>query len=510
MFTAEATLRRFQRIGRDRMVAERNMLVVMHMGLGKTRTTLAAIERQSLGRGLVICPAGVKYQWAREILATTDQKGWVIDGSADQRHFLWDFADKYKYVIISFGTLLADWDIVKNLVTEFVIVDEITNIKGMRAKRSRAVKTMGQGARARYGLSGQPVENRPEELFSAMEFIDDRVLGDHEVFDYTFIRRYKRTGKVERYTNLPALHRRLGPSIYIKSRHDKDVQEELPDIIPVRRDPKLDRKSAALYDIIVKDVFAAIAEAQDFGSFDLASHYGYGDASSRGKAQGEVMSRVLALRMLCCDPGLLRLAADGETNSYAQALGHTNMLDALPERGDKLLDRIELWTEILEEDPENKIIVFSFFKGMLRIIQANMRQYRTVIYDGDMTTRQKDEAQLEFQADPKCRMFLSSDAGGYGLNLKEGRFLDIYDYPWSAGTSAQRETRNVRMDSEFESVVHITGPVVGSVEAWMESVVLQKQAVSDAFILGKYDLATGGLRMTVDSLSEFLRENTVH
>lgn len=510
MFTAEATLRRFQRIGRDRMVVARNMLVVMHMGLGKTRTTLAAVERQPLGRGVVLCPNAVKYQWAREIIATTDQKGLVIDGTADQRRALWDTAHHYKYVILSFGTLLADWDgPIKDLLCEFVIVDEVTNIKGMRSQRARAVKTIGREARARYGLSGQPVENRPEELFSAMEFIDDTILGDPEVFDFTFIQRQKKTGKVVGYTNLPALHRRLGPWMYRKSRNDPDVKEELPEIIPMVLDPKLDRHSADLYEVIVHDFFAAVAEARDFGNFDVSAHYGMGDASSRGKAQGEIMARVLGLRMLCADPGQLRYAADGETNVYARALGDGGFLDHLPERGNKLLDRIETWNEILEEDPEHKIIVFSFFKPMLRIIQRNMPKYRTVIYDGDMTIRKRDEAQLEFKGDPKCRMFLSSDAGGYGVNLQEAQFLDLYDHPWSAGTSAQRETRNVRMDSTFETVVQITGPVLGSVEEWMASIVAQKQAVSEAFIDGKYDKTTGGLRMTVDSLSDFLRENWV-
>jgi SNF2 family DNA or RNA helicase len=511
MFTAERTLYPFQRVGRDRMARQRYMLLVMHMGLGKTRTVLAAVERIPLGRGLVICPASVKYQWAREILATTDQKGLVIDGTIAQRQFLWQYADKYKYVIMSFGTMLADWAIVKTLLRDFVIVDEVTNIKGMKAKRSRAVKTLSWRSKARFGLSGQPVENRPEELFSAMEFVDDDVLGRADIFDMTFIVRHKKTGKVQRYTNLPVLHRRLGPVLYRKSRYDADVQAALPAIVPKRLDPKLDRASADLYDRIVEDIFIAIAQAKSFGDFDLAAHYGYapdvGDA--RSQAQGEVMSRVLALRMLCCDPGLLRFAADGETNSYVIDLDYEGALEDLPERGNKLIDRIETWTEILEEDSENKLIVFSYFKPMLRIIQTAMRGYRSVIYDGDMTARQKDAAQLEFTADPKCRMFLSSDAGGYGLNLREAQYLDQYDDSWSAGTTAQRETRNVRLDSTFESVVHIRGPVVGSVEEWMEAVVAQKQKVSEAFVLGRYDEVTGGLAMTVDSLSTFLRESTV-
>ena len=509
VFTAERTLYPFQRVGRDKMAQRRYVLVVMHMGLGKTRTTLAAVERIPLGRGIVICPAGVKFQWAREILATTDQKGLVIDGPAKRRQFLWQFADRYKYVIMSYGTVLTDWEIVKKTMRDFVIVDEVTNIKGMKAKRTKAVKTLSWRSKARFGLSGQPVENRPEELFSAMEYIDDEIFSRPDIFDRTFIVRNRQTGKVIRYANLQALHRRLGPAMYRKGRNDPDVKAVLPSIIQRRLDPRMDSKSADLYEIIVQDVFHAIENAKNFGVFDLAAHYGQADSDARSQAQGEVMTRILALRMLCGDPELLRIAAAKGTNGYAADLHADGMFDKLPSHGAKLADRIETWAEILEEDPDNKIIVFSFFKPMLRIIQASMRQYSSVIYDGDMTARQRDEAQLTFQVDKRCRLFLSSDAGGYGLNLKQAQFLDTYDFPWSAGGTAQRETRNVRIDSTFDSVVHIRGPVVGSVEEWMEQVVDQKQAISDAFTDGKFNKATGGLAMTVDSLSKFLRENTV-
>lgn len=509
VFTAERTLYPFQRIGRDRMVSAENMLVVMHMGLGKTRTTLAAIERQSLGRGLVICPASVKYQWAREILKTTDQKGLVIEGNVKQRAFLWEFAEHYKYVIISFATLLSDWETVQELLREFVIVDEVTNIKGMKSQRSKATKNISWRSRSRYGLSGQPVENRPEELFSAMEFVDDEVFGRSDIFDKTFVVRNKWTGKVQRYTNLSTLQKRIGPHMYRKKATDPDVAAVMPSVVHEELAPKLDAKSAALYEVIAQDVLQAIADAKSFGEFDLASHYGQGDQSARGEAMGEIMSRVLGLRMLCGDPELLRVTAKRGTNQYVLSLDDAGVLDTLPEHGNKLKERVDVWRTILEEDPENKIIVFSFFKPMLRIIQAAMKGYGSVTYDGDMTARQKDEAQLEFQTDPRCRLFLSSDAGGYGLNLKEARFLDIYDYSWSGGTATQRETRNVRIDSTFESVVHIKGPVVGSVEVWMAAVVAQKQAISAAFTDGKFDKVTGGLKMSVDSLSTFLRENTV-
>jgi SNF2 family DNA or RNA helicase len=510
VFTADDTLYGFQRVGRDRMKNRRFMLIVMHMGLGKTRTTLAAIEEMPLGRGIVICPAGVKYEWAREIYATTDQKGLVIDGPLKKRTELYSLAHHYKYVIMSYSTVLSDWAVVKKLCREFVVIDEATYLKGLKSKRSRAVKTLGRRAKARFGLSGQPVENRPEELFSEMEFINDEPLGRADIFDKTFIVRYPQTGKVKEYRNLHVLERRLSPWMYRKSRNDRDVAEALPSVISVEIEAQLDNKSAHLYKLIVQDVFTAMEESHG-GTFDIAEHYGYAETNgydASKAAQGRVMARVLALRMLCAHPDVLRLAGEKGTNVYATQLLEDGLLEGITAspKMDAVVDHL---TMIMEEDPTNKVILFSFFKPLLRIVRDRMRGYDSVIYDGDMNSRQQDDAKTAFKRNKRVRLFLSSDAGGYGINLQEAQFNITYDQPWSSGLREQRNTRNVRLSSKFPSVVHVTPYVLGSVEVWMRLSVEQKQRVSEAVTHGQFDKSTGGLQMTVPPLGRFLRENSV-
>ena len=112
----------------------------------------------------------------------------VVDGDKRSRVAAIRRAAQYNYTILHYECLVNDWDEIKKwLPLDFLILDEISAIKGFAAKRSKRAKLLGKRCPIRMGLSGQPVENRPEELFSIMEFIDPEVLGSFDKFDRTFI-----------------------------------------------------------------------------------------------------------------------------------------------------------------------------------------------------------------------------------------------------------------------------------------------------------------------------------
>jgi SNF2 family DNA or RNA helicase len=173
----------------ERMVDRGQMLLAMTMGAGKTPTTLAAIEELSgegeVDRCLVVVPASLKYQWKREIEKFTDSRVTVIDGSKAKRAQQWRLSINSLYVVVNTETLINDVKMIG--VYQAMVVDEATIIKTRNIKRSRLVKRIGKTIPYRFALTGQPIENRPEELFSIMEFVDKDVLGTFEIFDRTFI-----------------------------------------------------------------------------------------------------------------------------------------------------------------------------------------------------------------------------------------------------------------------------------------------------------------------------------
>jgi SNF2 family DNA or RNA helicase len=121
-----------------------------------------------------------------------------------------------------------------------------------------------------------------------------------------------------------------------------------------------------------------------------------------------------------------------------------------------------------------------------------------------MTSKERDAAVVKFQTDPKSRVFVSTDAGGYGLDLPQANLLINYDLPWQAGLLKQRNARVRRASSEWEHVVVQDFLVAETIEERLLEMLRHKIAVSDAFVDGEGILEDGTLGSDLDSLRSFL------
>lgn len=208
----KGTLYPFQEEAREKMVDRGKMLLAVVMGGGKTVITINSLEtlyeQQEITRTIIVVPASLKYQWLREITKFTNSRAVVIDGTAKIRETLWRSAIRAKYVIVNPETLINDQHMFNSLRFEAMVIDEATMIKSPRAKRSKLLKKLGKKCQYRFALTGQPIENKPEELFSIMEFVDETVLGRFDWFDKTFIVRDK-FGRPTRYRNLNVLNKSM-------------------------------------------------------------------------------------------------------------------------------------------------------------------------------------------------------------------------------------------------------------------------------------------------------------
>lgn len=519
-----ATLYDFQQEAVDRMVSRQQMLLAMTMGAGKTVTTIAAIEEflalGDVGTALIVTPSMLKYQWQEEIHRFTDHRALVIDGPPKVREKLYAIAHKYYYVIVNYEAVVTDWALVKKLQFECLVIDEASYIKGFASKRTRATKALGKKVDIRFALTGQPVENRPEDVFSIMEFVDSDVLGRFDAFDRTFIVR-DMWGRPKRYRNLPLLNTRLSEAMVRRTR--ADLKGLLPDVVEKMVPVKMSRAEAALYGEIRDRMLVRMSEVlSQFGAgFSLTANYGRDENHAMMRAQGEVMAMLLALRQSCDDANLIVESArkyqetheddpnaNGAGSKFAAQLLEEGVLDNIP-KSTKHAELQVLLKQALEDDPAAKIVVFSTFKGTLREIQARSAKYSdSVLFNGDMNAKQKNAAKLQFQRDPNTRLFLSSDAGGYGVNLSEANHLISFDLPWSTGKFEQRESRIIRLSTEFEYVTLIAMVVRGSVERRIYDMLAQKKGVAGAFIDGGYD-QKGRYEITLSSLTEFLERNDV-
>jgi hypothetical protein len=127
---------------------------------------------------------------------------------------------------------------------------------------------------------------------------------------------------------------------------------------------------------------------------------------------------------------------------------------------------------------------------------------------GGMGAEERDRAKTKFATDPNCRIFLSSDAGGYGVDLPNANYLISFDLPWSAGKLDQRDARIIRLSSVHPHVTITAFVMKGSIEERQYEMLQQKREINKAFIDKGYD-TQGKFELNLGTLSEFLSHSEV-
>src|SRR5262249_7630502 len=281
--------------------------------------------------------------------------------------------------------------------------DEAQRIKNWEAKISRAVKKL----RSRYALvlTGTPLENKLEELYSIVQFVDDRRLGpafqflhEHRVID--------ERGKLVGYRNLDKIREKLGPIFLRRTR--AEVLKQLP-----ARTDNL--------------VFVEMTEAQRLPYADQ-------QATLARLVHKKYLTEVERRRVLCCIANMRMLC-----NS-------TFLYDKQTNVSPKLEEFAEVLRELVVEGP-HKVVVFSQWEMMLRKAAEVLDRLKVghVTLHGGVPGKQRRGLMDRFREDPQCRVFLSTDAGGTGLNLQAADTVVNLEVPWNPAVLNQRVARVHRM-----------------------------------------------------------------
>ena len=196
------------------------------MGLGKTVQALAAAEllrrRKGIERVLVIAPASVKYQWKTEIEKFTNLQAQVIDGLLPRRRAL--YASPAFFNLTSYELVLKDITHMQELQPDLIVLDEAQRIRNWTTATARAIKQLK--SRYAFVLTGTPLENKLEELFSVVEFVDGRRLGPA----FRFVHEHRvedENGRLAGYRGLDRIHGQLSPILLRRTR--QEVLKQLPE-----------------------------------------------------------------------------------------------------------------------------------------------------------------------------------------------------------------------------------------------------------------------------------------
>jgi SNF2 family DNA or RNA helicase len=375
------------------------------MGLGKTVQAMAAVEllvrERGIERVLVVAPASVKYQWESEIRKFTDRPVQVIEGGHETR--LGQYGQPAFYRLVNYEQVLRDMDALNAWAPDLIVLDEAQRIKNWESKISKAVKKL----RSRYAfvLTGTPLENKLEELYSIVQFVDDRRLGppfqflhDHRIWDAE--------GRLLGYRNLDKIREKLTPILLRRTRNE--VLNQLPE-----------RTDSTLY--------VEMADAQRLP-------YEEQRAALARLLQKKVLTDLDRKRILACLANLRMLCAS------------TYLFDKTTNVSPKLEEFAELMRELAEE-AGHKAVVFSQWEMMLDRAADVLDEQGIghALLSGRVPSKDRRALLKRFADDPKCRVLLSTDTGGTGLNLQVADTVINLEIPWNPAVLEQRIARVHRM-----------------------------------------------------------------
>ena len=404
----KATLRQYQKEGVYWLERLRTMylngILADDMGLGKTLQAICALTQHlklSKKPSLVVCPTSLLYNWKEECYKFNESiKTMIVDGMPNQRKKLIRNLENYDVIITSYSLLQKDIEVYKQFTFSYMILDEAQHIKNRGTRNAKSVKMVK--TEHRIILSGTPIENSLDELWSLFDYLMPGFLGSYE----RFIEKYVRISGEEQTKNLNYLRKKVAP--FILRRMKADVLDDLPPVSENIYHCQLSEIQQELYKSYAESARDELVKLVEKNGFD--------------KVQIHVLATLTRLKQICCHPAIF-------AKEKAEA-GDCAKYDML----------IELLQTLIESN--HKTVIFSQYTRMLQIMRDDF-EHRGIRFNYlDGSSKNRLDIVNEFNNDPNIPVFLVSlKAGGTGLNLVGADTVIHYDMWWNPAVENQATDR---------------------------------------------------------------------
>ena len=382
-----------------------NGILADDMGLGKTVQAIAAItqnyNKNKEAKALIVCPTSLLYNWKEELNKFNPKlRAIVIDGIPTQRKKLLTKLGDYDVIITSYTLLQKDIETYSQTPVSYAILDEAQHIKNRGTRNAKSVK-MIQAAH-RLILTGTPIENSLEELWSLMDYL---MPGFLSTFD-RFLEKYIRVGGTLQSQNIEYLRKKVSP--FILRRMKTDVLHDLPPVSEIVYHCQLSDVQQELYKSYAASARDELVKLVERDGFD--------------KVQIHVLATLTRLKQICCHPAIFakEKAEIGDSAKYDMLL---ELLQTLVESG-------------------HRTVIFSQYTRMLQIMREDFEQRGIPFSYLDGSTKNRLEIVKEFNENTKTPVFLVSlKAGGTGLNLVGADTVIHYDMWWNPAVENQATDR---------------------------------------------------------------------
>jgi SNF2 family DNA or RNA helicase len=408
----KATLRAYQVEGVRWLERLRSMflngILADDMGLGKTLQAIVALTQHKKikpGRSLIVCPTSLLYNWKEEFAKFNPKfRVMVVDGIPSNRKKLIEQMGDFDVLVTSYTLLQKDIESYKNTHFTYVILDEAQHIKNRGTRNARSVKMVK--AEHRLILSGTPIENSLDELWSLFDFLMPSFLGSYD----RFVEKYVRVSGKELAKNLDYLRKKVSP--FILRRMKADVLADLPPVSEIVYHCQLTDVQQELYRSYAQSARDELVKLVKRDGFD--------------RVQIHVLATLTRLKQICCHPAIFakEKAEPGDSAKY-----------------EMLLDLLQTLVE-----GKHKTVIFSQYTRMLQIMREDFAAKGIPFTYLDGSSKNRLEVVKQFNEDKDIPVFLVSlKAGGTGLNLVGADTVIHYDMWWNPAIESQATDRVHRM-----------------------------------------------------------------
>jgi SNF2 family DNA or RNA helicase len=426
------------------------------MGLGKTIELIAFLvylqERDSLeAPTLLVCPTSVLGNWEREVKKFGPTLK-VLVHHGDKRPKGKAFATAIKgkdLIVTSYSLVFRDAKEIQSTKWQGLVLDEAQNIKNSESKQSKMVRQIE--ASFKIALTGTPVENRLQELWSILEFLNPGYLGPRNFFQRRFAIPIEKYGDRESLQSLRSLVR---PFILRRLKTDKSIIQDLPEKQEMTVFCGLATQQAALYQEIVEKSIAELESAEGI------------------QRRGMILALLVKLKQLCNHPALLK------AEEKPKELGIKS------QESGKLQRLLEMLEEVLAEG--DRALIFTQFAEWGKLLKPHLEQHlgREILFlYGGIKQQQREEMIDRFQHDPQGPpiMILSLKAGGTGLNLTRATHVFHYDRWWNPAVENQATDRVFRIGQTRNVQVH-KFVCTGTLEEKIHDMIESKKALAEQVV----------------------------
>jgi superfamily II DNA or RNA helicase len=421
------------------------------MGLGKTVQTLALLQarRESKARGpvLLIVPTSLVHSWRSQAEQFTPDLGLVVLHGNDRAGYR-DAALQADLVITTYPLLARDREWLAAHAWPLVILDEAQTLKNPASQTAKTLRDIPAGGR--LALTGTPLENSLQDLWTLMDWVNPGLLGDRKRFQTLFRTPIEKHGDASAQARL---NRRMRP--FLLRRTKEQVATELPPKTEILERVELPKSQQALYETVRCTMDARVREA----------------ISTKGLAASRitVLDALLKLRQVCCDPALVKTKAAQSVSDSAKRARLRELVGELVAEG-------------------RCVLVFSQFVEMLHLIERDLTEagIAYLLLTGQTNNR---AMVLDAFAKGEAQVFLLSlKAGGVGLTLTEADTVILYDPWWNPAVERQAMDRAHRIGQNKPVFVHRL-VAAGTVEERILDMQQRKQALADALFETESDAA---------------------